>query len=142
MFDLDKDDYFHIAELAALLLITLLVLIFVVRPLVRRIVTPEQEEVLEVDINGEKVLIGKDEEGNPVIASPDGQTPALEDNQTRTSKIIQSARINGELQASAIDEIGAIVESSPDDAVAVLRQWIDEDENHAGNGNHNEEAAA
>jgi len=145
--DLSKDDYFHLAELAALLLITLLVLIFVVRPLVRRIVTPE-EPALEVDINGEKVLIGKDEDGNPVITGPDGQPlkngelPALEDKTTKTARIIQSARINGELQASAVEEIGSIVENGPADAVAVLRQWMEESQQEAEPSPQDREAAA
>jgi flagellar M-ring protein FliF len=108
-------------------------LLFVVRPLVRRIVTPE-ENALEIELDGEKVLLGKDEEGRPVLTGPDGKpleggdALALEDKRNGTAEIIQSARINGEIQASAVQEIGSIVEAGPLDAVAVLRQWMEEDE--------------
>ncbi len=128
-FDLAKADYFHIAELTILFLISTLVLLFVVRPLVRRIVTPEEAQV------DEQILISTDEDGNRILVNADGQPLledeerlALENKESETSGTIKNARIAGEIQASAVAEIGAIIESSPTDAVAVIRQWIDEDD--------------
>jgi len=129
LFDLAKADYFHIAELTILFLISTLVLLFVVRPLVRRIVTPEEAQVEE------QILISTDEDGNRILVNADGQPLledeerlALENKESETSGTIKNARIAGEIQASAVAEIGAIIESSPTDAVAVIRQWIDEDD--------------
>ncbi len=129
LFELGKSDYFHIAELAILFIISTLVLLFVVRPLVRRIITPE-----EVEEEG-PILIGTDENGNRIITDANG-TPllegsdplALEDQTSETADVIKNARISGEIQASAVQEIGAIVTSSPSDAVAVIRQWMDDEE--------------
>jgi flagellar M-ring protein FliF len=127
-FDLSKSDYFHIAELAILFIISSLVLLFVVRPLVRRIITPETTE-------DEQVLLTTDENGNRILVNANGQplleeneTLALENQKSETSDVIKNAIVSGEIQASAVQEIGAIVESSPTDAVAVLRQWMDSDE--------------
>ncbi|MCF6198729.1 MAG: flagellar M-ring protein FliF [Hyphomicrobiaceae bacterium] len=127
-FDLAKADYFHIAELAILFLISTLVLLFVVRPLVRRIVTPEEapaeEQILiSTDANGKRILVNAD--GQPLL--DDEEQLALEDKDSATSGTIKNARIAGEIQASAVAEIGAIIESSPTDSVAVIRQWIEED---------------
>ena len=41
MLSMERDDYYRIAELAVLLIVSLLVLFFAVRPLIRRIITPE-----------------------------------------------------------------------------------------------------
>ena len=129
MLDLSKADYFHIAELAILFLISSLVLLFVVRPLVRRIITPEDNE------DNEQILITTDENGNRILTNGDGQpllagdeTLALEEQKNETAEVIKNARISGDIQASAVQEIGAIVDSSPGDAVAVIRQWMDADE--------------
>lgn len=128
-FDLAKTDYFHIAELAILFIISSLVLLFVVRPLVKRIITPEE--------NGDdgQILLTTDKNGNHIITNADGQpllegseTLALEHQKNETSDVIKNARITGDIQASAVQEIGAIVDSSPTDAVAVLRQWMDAEE--------------
>ena len=128
-FDLAKNDYFHIAELAILFIISTLVLIFVVRPLVRRIITPEVPEVeekllLTTDADGKQIYLNA--QGQEVI--PDSETLALEDQKNETADVIKNARISGDIQASAVSEIGAIVDGSPTDAVAVLRQWMDADD--------------
>ena len=135
-FDLSKADYFHMAELAVLFILSTLVLLFVVRPLVRRIVTPEEAPTEE------QILISTDENGNRILTNADGvplldeDNPlALENKESGTSEVIKNARIAGDLQASAVSEIGAIIEASPADSVAVIRQWMKEDENA------NEEAA-
>jgi len=129
LFDLGKADYFHIAELTILFLISSLVLLFVVRPLVRRIITPEEAPA------DEQLVLTTDENGNRVFVTADGQpllegseTLALEDHKNETADVIKNARISGEIQASAVQEIGAIVDSSPTDSVAVLRQWMDADD--------------
>ena len=128
-FDLAKTDYFHIAELAILFIISSLVLLFVVRPLVRRIITPEdasadEQLVLTTDKDGNHVFVNAD--GQPLL---EGSDPlALENQKNETADVIKNARISGDIQASAVQEIGAIVDSSPTDSVAVLRQWMDADD--------------
>ena len=126
-FDLAKNDYFHIAELAILFIISSLVLLFVVRPLVRRIITPSEGE------DDPAILIGTDGQGNRVVTNTSGQPLlegheplALEDKSSETSDVIKNARILGDIQASAVQEIGNIVENSPADSVAVLRHWMDD----------------
>ena len=67
-----------------------------------------------------------DADGQPLIEG--AATLALENQTSETSDVIKNARITGDIQASAVAEIGAIVEGSPTDAVGVLRQWIDDEE--------------
>ena len=127
-FDLAKADYFHIAELSILFILSSLVLLFVVRPLVRRIITPEEapadeQLVLTTDKNGNRVFVNGD--GQPLLEG--SEALALEEQKNETADVIKNARISGDIQASAVQEIGAIVDSSPTDSVAVLRQWMDAD---------------
>ena len=128
-FDLAKADYFHIAELAILFIISSLVLLFVVRPLVRRIITPEEHA------DDEQIRLTTDENGNHVVTNSAGQPLiegseplAIEAKKNETAAVIKNAKISGDIQASAVQEIGAIVDTSPTDSVAVLRQWMDADD--------------
>jgi flagellar M-ring protein FliF len=125
-FELGKDDYFHIAELAVLLIVSTLVLLLVVRPLIRRIVTPE------VDEDPHTVLIGT--YGAPRVTADgqliaaDGSPLALDVRENATMEAIKNAKIAGELHASAIQEVGNMVKDHPTDAVAIIRQWINDDD--------------
>lgn len=139
MFDFTKDDYFFFAELFITLLIALLVLLFVVRPLVRRIITPEEteEEKDESEEVAGQVLIGED--GQPVAASagalvaPDGTPLEATENAemaavaSKTKDLLDSAKLNGDVHASAIREVGEIVGGNTDEAVGVIRDWIHSD---------------
>jgi flagellar M-ring protein FliF len=123
--ELSKDDYFHIAELAVLLIISTLVLLLVVRPLVRRIVTPEEDEESAVllpapgmpQLTADGTLIGAN-----------GQPMQLDVRENATMEAIKNAKIAGELHASAILEVGNMVKDHPKDAVGIVRQWIGEND--------------
>ncbi|GBE44447.1 MAG TPA: flagellar M-ring protein FliF [Rhizobiales bacterium] len=117
---MSKDDYFTIAELTVVGLISLLVLLLVVRPLVRRIITPEQNApALEVLTAGD----------TPLLAGPDGQ-PLSGDNlalpapSSPMAETLKSARVAGDIQAKAVDDVGETIKSNPDEAVTIVRDWI------------------
>ena len=117
---MSKDDYFTIAELTVVGLISLLVLLLVVRPLVRRIITPEQNApALEVLTAGD----------TPLLAGPDGQ-PLSGDNlalpapSSPMEETLKSARVAGDIQAKAVDDVGETIKSNPDEAVTIVRDWI------------------
>lgn len=121
--NLTKDDYFYFAELAVLLIVAALVLLFVVRPLVRRIVAPEVMNTLPAGAaDGTPQLSGPD--GRPLPA-PEG-TAALPRPENRTSEMIDIAQVNGQIQASSIQKVGDLVEQNPNEAVAIIRQWMGE----------------
>lgn len=117
LFSLTRGEYFEVAELAVIVIISLLVLLFVVRPLVRRIVTPDDPLTLD-DLTGPL----------PALTGPDGgaeNLPALGPPPTsKAVEALKSARIDGDLQASTIREIGNVVEQYPDEAIGIVRQWI------------------
>jgi len=117
---MSKDDYFTIAELTAIALISLLVLLMVVRPLVRRIVTPEQNapELTALAAGDKPLLAGPD--GQPLpggeLALPPPSSP-MEEN-------MKNARAAGDVQARAVDDVGESIKNNPEEAVTIVRDWI------------------
>ncbi len=137
IFDLSKDDYFYIAELAVLLIVSLLVLLFVVRPLVRRIITPEETAAPEA---GSPQLVTA--EGEPVegsehlqLVSPDGEpiTPSeakklvMQAPDNKAAALIDFASVAGEAHQQSVRKVADLVKGSPDEAVTIVRQWLQED---------------
>lgn len=124
---LSKGDYFHIAELAVIGLVSLLVLLLVVRPLVRRIVTPENVQTLEdLALEWKERATGQlpapsDENRIPAAEEPAQLEPPPS---SATVLALKNAKIIGEVQANAVREVGEIVENNPEEALSIVRNWI------------------
>jgi flagellar M-ring protein FliF len=116
MMSLSKAEYFTIAELTVIGIMSLLVLMLVVRPLVRRILTPEAPapKMAALADNGANV---------PRLTGPDGElTPR--DLRNQTLEAMDSARAVGEVQAKAMEDVGETVQNNPEEAVSIVRDWI------------------
>lgn len=137
--NLTKDDYFYIAELATLFIITLLVLLFIVRPLVRRIVTPDENTgrigpgpgqiahaPAALDENGNPVAQLTGPNGESIAVSEDG-TPLLPNAETATSTMIDATQAIGSMHENSLKKVGELVENNPDEAIAIVRQWLNEE---------------
>lgn len=137
--ELTKNDYFYIAELATLLIVTLLVLLFIVRPLVRRIVTPD-ESAGQIggspgQIAGPRVAL--DEDGKPVaqLTGPDGESVAIAEDDSvplqikarKTSSMIDATQAIGSMHETSLKKVGELVDNNPDEAIAIVRQWLNEE---------------
>ncbi|MGY6570010.1 MAG: flagellar basal-body MS-ring/collar protein FliF [Salinarimonas sp.] len=105
-----RADILHIIEIAVIALLTLIVLFTVVRPLVRQMLAGEQQ----VKRKGG----GGDDAGDEYSALPARESPA--------SKMIEMAKVNGQVQQQSLDRVGDLVQQSPTETVSVLRQWIHE----------------
>lgn len=125
LIEFTKRDYFHIAEIAVIALLSLLVLIFVVRPLVRRIITPE------VDASIEDLALEWQGQAQPRIASPEGgeEQALLEPPLSNAaSDALRSAKIIGEVQAATLREVGEVVNNNKEEALTIVRNWLQEGE--------------
>ena len=127
-FDFTKDDYFRIAEMAVLLIISALVLLFVIRPLVRRILSPEGSRPMFAGVAGDvksadaSQLTGPDGEA---LAAP-ADVAKLAPPDSRTEEMIAHAKMVGQVQANTVQKVGDMVNSHPDEAITIIRQWIGE----------------
>lgn len=125
MFDFSKADYFYIAELSITLLISLFFILFVIRPLVKRVLEPEKNDIV-IDLVEHEAP--KEQPKEPV-ESDISHSQRLEelDNQlseNKTAQNIEAAKMSGQIHAEAIKQIGTLVQNNPKEATAVIRQWI------------------
>ncbi len=137
--NLTKEDYFYIAELATLLIVSLMVLLFIVRPLIRRIVTPD-ENAGRLGLGPGQIThaaVALDENGNPVaqLTGPNGEsiavsedgTPLLANTETATSTMIDATQAIGSMHENSLKKVGELVDNNPDEAIAIVRQWLNEE---------------
>jgi flagellar M-ring protein FliF len=120
---LEKSDYLRIGEVAGLLVLGLLALLLVVRPLVGRLLAGMRpvSAAQPARAGGNLALAGPEGEGpTAVLAEREPitvQRPAIE-------QMIDIARIEGQVKASSMKKIGEIVEKHPDEAAAIVRNWL------------------
>jgi flagellar M-ring protein FliF len=111
-----KDDILRAIEWTVMGLLGLVVVLVVVRPLVRRILAPDEHA--------------------PQLAAPAlvpaaaGNAPALADGMptitNQTSKMIDIAQVQGQVHAQSIQKVGELAQKNPHEAVAIIRQWLHE----------------
>jgi flagellar M-ring protein FliF len=109
LFSPTREDILRLIELTVIALLTLIVLLFVVRPMVRKAIGPGggggTTGLLEVQGGS----------GAPVTALPQHNA---------TTQMLEIAKINGQIRAETVDQVGNMVAANPQETVAVLRNWI------------------
>jgi flagellar M-ring protein FliF len=113
-----KDDIMRAVELVVMALLGLIVVLFVVRPLVRRIITPE---VAALAGGATPALVG----ASGVAA--DGALPAPEEIQvipSQAAKMIDIAQVQGQVHAQSIQKVGELASRNPNETVSIIRQWL------------------
>jgi len=117
---LTKDDIMRWIELAVMALLGLVVVLFVVRPLVRRILTEEPR--LAGSAPGTPAIAAAT--SNATAALPDAAAPPLAPSQA--SRMIDMAQVQGQVHAQSIQRVGELAERNPNETVAIVRQWLQE----------------
>jgi len=134
-----KDDVMSAAEKGVMALLGLIVLFLVVRPLVRRIITPEggDKRAQLAGAAGVAGALGVEEpaqEGNgsnittsggPNVSIVGGDETVAISN--RTSAMIDVAKVQGQVHAQSVTKVGELAENNPHEAVAIIRSWLHED---------------
>jgi flagellar M-ring protein FliF len=110
-----KDDIMRAIELAVMALLGLVVVLFVVRPLVRRILAPEEPRALAA---GAPALAG----GEAQAALPNA--PMAPPGPSQASQMIDMAQVQGQVHAQSIQKVGELAERNPHETVAIVRQWL------------------
>ncbi len=138
LFDFSREDIMRFAEMGVLILVTLLVLLFAVRPLIRRIlgsdidaetlpaITSALSEAAAAGRTGVRVML--DADGRPVVMGPDGVEVAAEVPEIMTPKDtrIENARAVGAMQGDQVRKVGDLVNDNPNEAAIIIRNWLSE----------------
>jgi len=146
-----KDDIMRWAELGVMSLLGLIVLFTVVRPLVRRIVTPEGARGLAgaAGMAGVAGVAGAIGVAQPGTIGPGGMTVSTGGNgsitsagganisivgsdesvaiSNRTSAMIDIAKVQGQVHAQSVQKVGELAQKNPHEAVSIIRSWLHED---------------
>jgi flagellar M-ring protein FliF len=114
-----KDDIMRGVELAVMSLLALIVVLFVVRPLVRRILTADEPGALAAPAIA----------GMPALPGAPSANPALPEapiqvGPSQTSRMIDIAQVQGQVHAQSIQKVGELAERNPNETVAIVRQWL------------------
>ncbi|MBM7850774.1 flagellar M-ring protein FliF [Methylopila capsulata] len=138
MFDFSRDDLMRWAELGVLALLTVLVLLVVVRPLVRKALSPDRVMLVANGAGGVSIVGAGDAGGaggvvqltaggTPALASPDGSVAGLPaGTDAEAAQRIAIAELSGRVQSQSVQRIGELVQNNPNETVAIIRQWLQE----------------
>ncbi|HHY50457.1 MAG TPA: flagellar M-ring protein FliF [Alphaproteobacteria bacterium] len=118
LFDFTRDDLMNGAEMLVTLLIALALVFFVMRPLLKKVLTPEQPLALPVSA----------EVGGPGLAqAAPPLPPELEENERPSPRMpawMNNAKSLGEAQAQTLKTVGELVDENPKQAALIVRDWL------------------
>jgi len=136
-----KDDIMRGAELSVMAVLGLVVMFMVVRPLVRRIITPEGMQPGQVMAAGGAAASGETaaaggmgipgvggsitSTGGPNVSIVGGDEAVAISN--RTSAMIDIAKVQGQVHAQSVQKVGELADKNPHEAVSIIRNWLHED---------------
>lgn len=129
--DLTKEDYFRLIEVGVLSIMALLVFFFVVRPLLRQAIGPEQHKLVLEDQSSDGGGDGgggaiTDESSERALPSPEllKRLGIANSDGRNVTDIIDSAKLTGELQENSVRKVAELVKGNPDEAIGIIRQWV------------------
>lgn len=133
LFDFTRDDIMQGAQMIVTLLIALALIVFVMRPLLRRVLTPEQPP-LALSAPGPSGIGGLAGTAAGVAMAPDGSgadahRPGEADDDEphargRRAAWVNNARTMGESQLETLKTVGELIEENPRQAAMILRDWL------------------
>ena len=117
MLQFTKDDIMRAVELGVMLLLGIVVLLLVVRPLVRRIITPDKP----VQAAGTNQALPE-----PASVPQIAEGPAIQAKPNHTTKMIEIAQVQGQVHAQSVQKVGELAERNPNETASIVRQWLQE----------------
>ena len=118
LLDFTRDDLMNGAEMAVTLLIALALVFFVMRPLIKKALSPETQPL---------ALPSAAEIGHHGVLSADGQVIAeveQEVDRDKTPAWVANAKSMGETQLQTLKTVGTLVEENPRQAALIVRDWL------------------
>lgn len=134
---LTKADYMRMGETGVLALVSLLILLFVVRPLIRGIVNPapNPEQLALAGAGGvgpDGLALPAGGTGQAQLTGPSGAAPQLGPDgeplpeKSAVEQMIDIAQVEGKVKESSVKKVGELVANHPDETLSILRSWLHE----------------
>jgi flagellar M-ring protein FliF len=112
-----KDDIMRAIEMVVMGLLGFVVLLMVVRPLVRRVLAPEDRALFALPAGA-----SASDAANAALR----QAEAASAEPSQTAKMIDIAQIQGQVHAQSVQKVGELADKNPREAVSIIRQWMNE----------------
>jgi flagellar M-ring protein FliF len=150
-----KDDIMRFAEQGVMVVLGLIVLLLVVRPLVRRIVTPDggvaggaavasyagttsvaaaigapRAAAVSAPAPSAATITANNANNAAAAAASAAASAAAAEAaviSSRTAAMIDVAKVQGQVHAQSVQKVGELAEKNPPEAVSVIRTWLHED---------------
>ena len=113
-----KDDVMRAIEMAVTGLLGIVVLLMVVRPLVRRVLAPQEQPLV--------ALPPGSGEGHATTAAMAAAGETIKAEPSETAKMIDIAQVQGQVHAQSVQKVGELADKNPNEAVSIIRQWLHE----------------
>ncbi|HEY4201871.1 MAG TPA: flagellar basal-body MS-ring/collar protein FliF [Devosiaceae bacterium] len=110
LFDFTRDDLMNWAQMAVTLIISLALILFIMRPLIKRVLSPEKT-VLALPPSAELAPLAE-------IVAEDERSPA------KPPGWMDDAKSMGEAQLETLKTVGTLVDENPKQAALIVRDWL------------------
>ena len=133
LFDLTKNDILRLVELGALVLVALMAIFLVVRPTIARLLPePVTLDAPVAEGAGSNLPVALDEHGNPLtVVTTDGTNRTGDGGIDAVPDRTESGEFENKVRTDLLQQSRDLIEARPDDAVAIVRQWIEEEKGGA-----------
>ncbi|NQV22702.1 MAG: hypothetical protein HQ511_14910, partial [Rhodospirillales bacterium] len=139
---LKKADYFRMAEIGVLAIVSLLVILLVARPLVSRLLAAAPDAASSVanavgqiaaatktggvitgpsSGGGEHPHVGQDDDMSPSVAAAQAAARAAG---SEFEAMLDLASIENQAKAASMKKVGELVQDNPEEAVTIIRGWL------------------
>jgi flagellar M-ring protein FliF len=123
MLHFSKDDIMSLIETLVMAVLGIVVVLLVVRPLVRRIISPDERVVAALP--GAAVAEGLPAPSSAAIGG-DGAAAAKPAEPNKTSQMIDIAQIQGQVHAQSVQKVGELADKNPRETVSIIRSWLND----------------
>jgi flagellar M-ring protein FliF len=129
MFQFTKEDVLRGIELGVMFLLGLVVLLLVVRPLVRRVLSSDPPTAPGNAALLAAAVAGAAAAGSPLSADMQAaiaqvDTQDLKPAPSHTAKMIDIAQVQGQVHAQSVQKVGELADKNPNETVSIIRQWL------------------
>ena len=121
-FGFNKQDIVHMAEVAVLSIVAIMVLLLVVRPLISRALEALPGAAAGMMRDAQQLA---QQMQAPALTGPGGSPMPVEgEEEEQFEELIDIDRVEGRVKASSVKKVGEIVEKHPEEALSILRSWM------------------
>lgn len=130
LFDFTRDDLIAGAQMLVTLIIALALVLFVMRPLLKRVLTPEAAPLAlpqSAEVGTGMTVAAPTMAGGPQMQAPPPGMELVEETGPRPPRVpawMNNAKSMGEAQAQTLKTVGALVDENPRQAALIVRDWI------------------